>query len=48
MKPYKKFHKSDLKVSEKIDGCGINLPSYPSLHDDQINFIIKVINDTPN
>ena len=48
MKPYAKFHKSELKVSERVDGCGLNLPSSPSLHDDQINFIIKVINETPN
>ena len=47
MQPYKKFSKTKLISSEKIFGCGINLPSFPSLKDEQIDLIINTINNTP-
>lgn len=46
MEPYKKFVSHELPISDKISGCGINLPSSPSLKNNQIDFIIDVINKT--
>jgi len=48
MKPYKNFSDKKLISSEKIHGCGLNLPSFPSLKNEQIKIIIKVINDSPD
>ena len=46
MEPYKRFAKNKLEISENINGCGINLPSFPTLKNVQIDFIIDVINKT--
>ena len=45
MKPYKQFYRDRLTASEKISGCGINLPSFPSLKNEQIEIIVNTVNN---
>ena len=45
MKPYKQFYRDRLIASEKISGCGINLPSFPSLKNEQIEIIVNTVNN---
>ena len=40
------FYKiDDMKISEKLSSCGINLPSYPDLKDEQVEFICNKIKE---
>ena len=44
-KPFKKYNKSNLNITEKISGEIVSIPNYPLLKPKEINKIIKVIND---
>ena len=43
-KPYKKFHKSKLPITDKISKEIVSLPNFPLLSNKEINKIISTVN----
>ena len=43
-KPYKKFHKSKLPITDKISKEIVSLPNFPLLSNKEVNKIINIVN----